>query len=115
MAPIVGLVGKANVGKSTFFAAATLKPAEIAGFPFTTIKADRGIAYLTSNCVCKDLDVEDNPDVLGVKVDGFPLPPTPTRDNDPQLVAEIRKIPVSPIDKPLQPRQFTKDQPLVSE
>jgi len=30
---IVGLVGKANVGKSTFFGAATLKPVEIAGFP----------------------------------------------------------------------------------
>ncbi|MCK5671096.1 50S ribosome-binding GTPase, partial [Candidatus Bathyarchaeota archaeon] len=39
MAKIVGLVGKANVGKSTFFGAATLKPVEIAGFPFTTLKA----------------------------------------------------------------------------
>ncbi len=46
MPPLVGLVGKANVGKSTFFAAATLKPVEIANFPFTTIKANRGVGYL---------------------------------------------------------------------
>lgn len=61
MAKIVGLVGKANVGKSTFFGAATLKPVEIAGFPFTTLKADRGVAYVTAQCVCKELGVEDNP------------------------------------------------------
>lgn len=61
MAKTVGLVGKANVGKSTFFGAATLKPVEIAGFPFTTIKADRGIAYIRAACVCRELEVEDNP------------------------------------------------------
>jgi hypothetical protein len=61
LAKTVGLVGKANVGKSTFFGAATLKPVEIAGFPFTTIKADRGIAYIRAACVCRELEVEDNP------------------------------------------------------
>ncbi len=61
MAKIVGLVGKANVGKSTFFAAATLKPVEIAAFPFTTIKADMGVAYVRTPCVCRELGVEDNP------------------------------------------------------
>jgi hypothetical protein len=61
LAKTVGLVGKANVGKSTFFGAATLKPVEIAGFPFTTIKADRGIAYIRTACVCRELEVEDNP------------------------------------------------------
>lgn len=57
----MGLVGKANVGKSTFFGASTLKPVEIAGFPFTTIKADRGIGFIRSSCVCKELMVKDNP------------------------------------------------------
>ena len=61
MAKTVGLVGKANVGKSTFFAAATMKSVEIAGFPFTTITANKGIAYLRTPCVCKELDVQDNP------------------------------------------------------
>ncbi len=74
MAKIVGLVGKANVGKSTFFAAATLKPAEIAAFPFTTIKADMGVAYVRTPCVCKELGVEDNPQ-NSVCVEGVRLIP----------------------------------------
>jgi len=74
LAPLVGLVGKANVGKSTFFAAATLKPVEIAGFPFTTIEANRGIAYIRSPCVCRELGVQDNP-VNSACVDGVRLVP----------------------------------------
>ncbi len=57
----MGLVGKANVGKSTFFGAATLKPVDIAEFPFTTIKADVGIGYVRSPCVCTELGVLDDP------------------------------------------------------
>jgi ribosome-binding ATPase YchF (GTP1/OBG family) len=67
------------VGKSTFFAAATLKPVEIAGFPFTTIKADRGIAYIRSACVCKELEVEDDP-VNSACVDGTRLIPVDVID-----------------------------------
>lgn len=40
----IGLVGKPNVGKSTFFVAATLAEAEIGNYPFTTIEANRGMA-----------------------------------------------------------------------
>jgi len=71
---MVGLVGKANVGKSTFFAAATMKAVDIAGFPFTTIEANKGIAYLRSPCVCKELGVEDDP-VNSACVDGVRLVP----------------------------------------
>ncbi|MCJ7732262.1 50S ribosome-binding GTPase, partial [Candidatus Bathyarchaeota archaeon] len=71
---MVGLVGKANVGKSTFFAAATLKPVEIAAFPFTTLKADVGVAYVRTPCVCKELGVEDNPQ-NSVCIDGIRLVP----------------------------------------
>jgi ribosome-binding ATPase YchF (GTP1/OBG family) len=74
LARMVGLVGKANVGKSTFFAAATLKAVAIAGFPFTTIEANRGVAYLRSPCVCKELGVEDDP-VNSACVDGVRLVP----------------------------------------
>jgi ribosome-binding ATPase len=42
----IGLVGKPNVGKSTFYAAATMAEAEIANYPFTTIEANRGMAYV---------------------------------------------------------------------
>ncbi len=74
MPPLVGLVGKANVGKSTFFAAATLKPVEIANFPFTTIKANRGVGYLRTPCVCKEFHVQDQPNNSAC-IDGIRLVP----------------------------------------
>lgn len=54
---LIGLVGAPNKGKSTFFAASTLIPVKIADYPFTTIDANEGIAYLTKRCVCKELGV----------------------------------------------------------
>lgn len=57
----VGVVGKPNVGKSTFFSAATLAHVAIANYPFTTIKPNRGVGYVRTPCVCKELDVQDNP------------------------------------------------------
>lgn len=47
---LVGLVGKPNVGKSTFYSAATKAPAEIANYPFTTIEPNRGVGYLRAKC-----------------------------------------------------------------
>jgi ribosome-binding ATPase YchF (GTP1/OBG family) len=79
LARMVGLVGKANVGKSTFFAAATMKAVDIAGFPFTTIEANKGVAYLRSPCVCKELGVEDDP-VNSACVDGVRLVPVDVID-----------------------------------
>jgi len=58
---MVGIVGKPNTGKSTFFSAATLAPAEIASYPFTTIKPNRGIGYIRTPCVHQEFDVQDNP------------------------------------------------------
>jgi len=46
----IGIVGKPNVGKSTFFCAATLATAEIAAYPFTTIKANVGVAHIRAKC-----------------------------------------------------------------
>jgi ribosome-binding ATPase YchF (GTP1/OBG family) len=57
----IGIVGKPNVGKSTFFAAATMAPAEIANYPFTTIHANKGVAYVRTPCPCKALSVICNP------------------------------------------------------
>ncbi len=58
---LVGVVGKPNVGKSTFFAAATLKDVPIADYPFTTIQPNVGVAHLKTKCVCKEMGVNDNP------------------------------------------------------
>jgi len=57
----VGIVGKPNVGKSTFFSAATLAPAEIADYPFTTIEANRGVTYVRAKCPHEELGIECNP------------------------------------------------------
>ena len=46
----LGIVGKPNVGKSTFFAASTLAPVQIANYPFTTIEANRGVAFVPKTC-----------------------------------------------------------------
>ena len=58
---LLGVVGKPNTGKSTFFSAATLAAAEIANYPFTTIKPNRGVGYVRSPCVHEDFKVKDNP------------------------------------------------------
>jgi ribosome-binding ATPase len=49
----IGLLGKTNVGKSTFFSAATEAPVPIGNFPFTTIKPNVGVAYVVADCACK--------------------------------------------------------------
>ena len=58
---LLGVVGKPNTGKSTFFSAATLALAEIANYPFTTIKPNRGIGYVRTQCVHTEFNVDDNP------------------------------------------------------
>jgi len=51
----IGLLGKANVGKSTFFSAATETVVQSGNFPFTTIEPNVGVCYLKINCECKNL------------------------------------------------------------
>ena len=58
---LVGVIGKPNVGKSTFFSAATLREVAIADFPFTTIKPNVGVGYLRTQCVHQEMGVVDNP------------------------------------------------------
>jgi ribosome-binding ATPase YchF (GTP1/OBG family) len=58
---IVGVVGKPNVGKSTFFKALTMADAEIADFPFTTIAANVGVGYVRTPCPEKHFNVKCTP------------------------------------------------------
>ncbi len=53
---IIGLAGKPNAGKSTFFKAATMAEVEIANYPFTTINANRGVTYVRATCPCMEKD-----------------------------------------------------------
>ncbi|MDR3102762.1 MAG: redox-regulated ATPase YchF [Methanocalculaceae archaeon] len=56
---LLALAGKPNCGKSTFFKSLTLANVEIANYPFTTIDANRGIAYVRSPCPCKNLGLDN--------------------------------------------------------
>lgn len=47
---------------------------EIANYPFTTIKPNRGVGYLRVKCVCKELNVKDDP-VNSVCIEGTRLVP----------------------------------------
>jgi ribosome-binding ATPase YchF (GTP1/OBG family) len=58
---LLGVIGKPNTGKSTFFSAATLALAEIANYPFTTIKPNRGVGYVRTPCVHPEFKVQDTP------------------------------------------------------
>ena len=58
---LIGLVGKPNSGKSSFFKAATLIDVKISSVPFTTIEPNVGIAYVITDCVCKEFGAECNP------------------------------------------------------
>ncbi len=71
----VGIVGKPNVGKSTFYNACTLGAAEVASYPFTTIDSNIGKAFVTAPCPCKELDVKCNPQHSKC-IDGTRLIPT---------------------------------------
>lgn len=77
---LVGLVGKPNVGKSTFFSAATKAPAEIANYPFTTIEPNRGVAYLRAKCPHVELGLAACTPRTGKCVGGVRWVPTEVLD-----------------------------------
>ncbi len=56
----IGIAGKPNAGKSTFFKAATLADVEIASYPFTTIEPNVGVAHVRVECACRELGIECN-------------------------------------------------------
>lgn len=58
---LVGIIGKPNVGKSTFFKAATLAEVLIANYPFATIKPNHGIAYVKVDCIDKEFKTQCMP------------------------------------------------------
>ena len=57
----LGLIGKTNTGKTTFFNSATLSSEEISTYPFTTKKPISGTAHAISLCVHPEFQLQDNP------------------------------------------------------
>ena len=58
---LIGLVGKPNVGKSTFFKAATLADVLIANYPFATIKPNHGMGFVKVDCIDKEFNTQCMP------------------------------------------------------
>lgn len=58
---IIGIVGKPNVGKTTFFKALTLMDAEAANYPFTTIDPNKGVGFVRNGCVDTFFNTQCNP------------------------------------------------------
>ncbi len=77
--PLVGIVGKTNVGKSTLFAALTLTTVEISNRPFTTIDPNIGVAYVKKKCVHEEFGVKCNP-VNSLCINGYRFIPVKIMD-----------------------------------
>ena len=66
---LIGLVGKPNVGKSTFFRACTMANVDIGNRPFVTISPNNGIGYVKIDCIENEFKVKCNPQ-KGYCIDG---------------------------------------------
>ena len=58
---LIGIVGKPNVGKSTFFKAATLSEVLIANYPFATIKPNHAMAHVKIKDLANEFGKTSNP------------------------------------------------------
>ena len=77
----IGLIGKTNTGKTTFFNSATLSSEKISSYPFTTKTPISGVAHAITLCVHPEFKIQDNP-------------------NNSQCLDEWRYIPIELIDLP---------------
>jgi ribosome-binding ATPase YchF (GTP1/OBG family) len=57
----VGIIGKTNTGKTTFFNAATSSTGDVSTYPFTTKKPNTATGQVQTLCVCRELGVTDKP------------------------------------------------------
>ncbi len=66
---LIGILGRPNSGKSTFFKAATMADVLIASYPFATIKPNRGMGYVKIKDLAVEFGKHSNPREGFIKVD----------------------------------------------
>jgi len=76
---LVGIVGKPSAGKSTLLNALCLTDAKMGNYPFTTIKANRGVALVRVNCPCAGMEESCQPR-SGKCIDGMRYVPVEMLD-----------------------------------
>jgi small GTP-binding protein len=79
MGVLIGIVGKPSSGKTTFLNALCNTSAKTADYPFTTINPNQGVGYVTTPCVCQELNVTCSP-------------------RNSECINQVRKIPIKIID-----------------
>lgn len=97
----IGLVGKPNVGKSTFFSAATLAQVDIANYPFCTIDPNVGVAFVDARlpCPCKELRGKlENEGRLSEAEAGDPAQGSICQPRTGSCVGFRRSVPVALVD-----------------
>lgn len=77
----IGLIGKTNTGKTTFFNSATLSSGEVSTYPFTTESPATSVAHAITLCVHPEFGIKDNP-------------------NNSKCIDSWRYIPIEMIDLP---------------
>ncbi len=79
-APIIGVIGKTNVGKSTFFSAATMLPVKIENRPFVTIEPNIGVAHVRRKCPHVELGLPKCDPRNSLCIEGFRFIPVKLLD-----------------------------------
>jgi len=77
---LLGVVGKTNVGKSTFFSAATEVPVKIENRPFVTIEPNVGVAHVRVRCAHVSLGLARCDPVNSLCIDGWRFVPVKLLD-----------------------------------
>jgi hypothetical protein len=87
---MVGVVGKTNVGKSTFFSAATMASVQVDNRPFVTLEPNVGVGYVRVHCVHVELGLEACTPSTGFCVEGWRFVPVKLVDT-PGLIPGAHK------------------------